>query len=124
MLKSGIYDFFKCRGGTNMCFVLGFGRKRPDLKQYRIPGLTYGYMYLMRRKSETFEKFKEFQNEVENQLGKTIKLLRSDRGGEYLSQEFDDHLKSRGIVPQLNPPGTPQRKGVSKRRNRTLLDMV
>ena len=29
----------------------------------------------MRHKSETFEKFKEFQNEVENQLGKTIKLL-------------------------------------------------
>ena len=35
----------------------------------------YGYIYLMRHKSETFEKFKEFQNEVENQLGKTIKLL-------------------------------------------------
>src|SRR4051812_39934983 len=78
----------------------------------------------MRHKSETFEKFKEFQNEVENQLGKRIKLLRSDHGGEYLSQEFDDHLKSRGIVPQLTPPGTPQRNGVSERRNRTLLDMV
>ena len=64
----------------------------------------YGYIYLMRHKSETFEKFKEFQNEVENQLGKTIKLLRSDRGGEYMSQEFDDHLKRRGIVPQLTPP--------------------
>src|SRR3954462_9101935 len=84
----------------------------------------YGYIYLMRHKSETFEKFKEFHNEVENQLGKTIKLLRSDRGGEYLSQEFDDHLKSRGIVPQITTPGTPQRNGVSERRNRTLLDMV
>ena len=77
----------------------------------------YGYIYLMRHKSETFEKFKEFQNEVENQLGKTIKLLRSDRGGEYMSQEFDDHLKSRGIVPQLTPPGMPQRNGVSEWRN-------
>src|SRR3954468_7300426 len=53
-----------------------------------------------------------------------IKLLRSDHEGEYLSQEFDDHLKSHGIVPQLTPPGTPQRNGVSDRRNRTLLDMV
>ena len=53
----------------------------------------YEYIYLMRHKSKTFEKFKEFQNEVENQLGKTIKLLRSDRAGEYMSQEFDDHLK-------------------------------
>ena len=67
----------------------------------------YGYIYLMMHKSETFEKFKEFQNEVENQLCKTIKLLRYDRRGEYMSQEFDDHLKSRGIVPQLTPPGTP-----------------
>ena len=33
----------------------------------------YGYVYLMRHKSETFEKFKEFQNEVENQRGKRIK---------------------------------------------------
>ena len=41
-----------------------------------------------------------------------------------MSQEFDDHLKSRGIVPQLTPSGTPQRNGVSERRNRTLLDMV
>ena len=42
----------------------------------------YGYIYLMRHKSETFEKFKEFRIEVQNQLGKTIKLLQSDRGGE------------------------------------------
>ena len=41
----------------------------------------------MRHKSESFEKFKEFKNEVQNQLGKNIKALRSDRGGEYLSQD-------------------------------------
>ena len=41
-----------------------------------------------------------------------------------MSQVFDDHLKSRGIIPQLTPLGTPQRNGVSKRRNRALLDMV
>ena len=81
-------------------------------------------VYLMKHKSETFEKFKEFQNEVENQRAKKIKALRSDRGGEYLSHEFSNHLKSCGIVSQLTPPGTPQRNGVSERRNRTLLDMV
>ena len=42
----------------------------------------YGYVYLMKSKSETFEKFKEFQSEVQNQLGKKIKFPRSDRGGE------------------------------------------
>ena len=61
----------------------------------------------MRHKSESFEKFKLFKNEVQNQLRKNIKTLRSDRGGEYLSQNYDDHLKDCGIVSQLTPPGTP-----------------
>jgi transposase InsO family protein len=84
----------------------------------------YGYIYLMRHKSESFEKFKEFYNEVQNQLDKTIKFLQSDHGDEYLSLEFSDHLKQCGIVPQLTPPGTPQWNGVSERRNQILLDMV
>ena len=45
----------------------------------------YEYIYLMKHKSETFEKFKEFQSEVENHRNKKIKFLRSDHGGEYLS---------------------------------------
>src|SRR5215216_5364975 len=84
----------------------------------------YGYIYLMKHKFETFEKFKEFQNEVENHRNRKIKFLRSDRGGEYLSYDFLTHLKASEIVSQLTPPGTPQRNGVSERRNRTLLDMV
>src|SRR5664279_505828 len=64
----------------------------------------YGYIYLMKHKSETFEKFKEFQSEVENHRNKKIKFLRSDHGGEYLSYEFGMHLKTCGIVPQLTPP--------------------
>ncbi|GJV64551.1 retrotransposon protein, putative, ty1-copia subclass, partial [Tanacetum coccineum] len=66
----------------------------------------YGYVYLLKHKHEVFETFKVFKNEVENQLGKTIKALRSDRGGEYISQEFKDYLKACGIVQQLTPPYT------------------
>ena len=58
----------------------------------------YGYMYLMRHKSEAFEKFKEFRHEVEKQTRKPIKVLRSDRGGEYLSREFLDYLKKKNIA--------------------------
>ena len=100
------------RGGY--CYFLTF---TDDLSRY-------GYIYLMKHKSETFEKFKEFQNEVENQRDRKIKLLRSDYGGEYLSHEFGTHLRKCGIISQLTPPGTPQRNSVSERRNRTLLDMV
>ena len=73
----------------------------------------------MKHKSETFEKLKDFQSEVENHRNKKIKFLRSDRGGEYMSYEFGLHLKQCGIVLQLTPPGTPQSNGVSKRRNLT-----
>ena len=84
----------------------------------------YGYVYLMRHKSESFEMFKRFRNEVEKQTGKYIKILRSDRGGEYLSNEFLIYLEENGIISQWTPPGTPQLNGVFERRNRTLLDMV
>ncbi|KAK9031725.1 hypothetical protein V6N11_056015 [Hibiscus sabdariffa] len=73
----------------------------------------YGYIYLMHHKSEALEKFMEFQNEVQNKHGKSIKALLSDRGGEYLSQDFYELLKECGIVSQLTPPGTPQWNGVS-----------
>ncbi|GJU84692.1 retrovirus-related pol polyprotein from transposon TNT 1-94 [Tanacetum coccineum] len=80
----------------------------------------YGYVYLLKHKHEVFETFKVFKNEVENQLGKTIKALRSDRGGEYISQEFKDYLKACGIVQQLTPPYTPQHNESATR----ILNMV
>nr|GEV53535.1 retrotransposon protein, putative, Ty1-copia subclass [Tanacetum cinerariifolium] len=84
----------------------------------------YGYVYLLTHKHEVFETFKVFQKEVENQLRKTIKSLCFDRGGEYMSLEFLDHLTDHGIITHRTPPYTPQHNGVSERRNRTLLDMV
>ena len=84
----------------------------------------YEYVYLMTRKSEAFDKLKEFRAEAEKQLGKSIKTFRSDRGGEYLSDEFLGYLIENGIQSQLTAPGTPQQNGVAERRNKTLLDMV
>ena len=59
------------------------------------------YIYLMKHKSETFEKFKEFQSEVENHRNKKMKFLRFDRRDEYLSYEFGLQLKQCGIVSQI-----------------------
>ena len=58
----------------------------------------YGYIFLMHHKYETFKKFKEYKAEVENLHGKSIKSLRSDRGGEYLLDEFRQYLKDYGIT--------------------------
>ena len=80
--------------------IIIFRPSQDDLSRYE-------YIYLMKHKFETFEKFKEFQNEVENHRKKKIKFLRSYGGGEYLSYEFGLHLKQCGIVSQPTPPGTP-----------------
>jgi len=71
-------------------------------------------VYLMKYKSESFKKFKEFRSEVEKQTSKSIKILRSDQGSEYLSSEFLNCLKN-GIISQWTPPGTPQFNGVFER---------
>ena len=84
----------------------------------------FRYVYLMRHKSESFEKFKGFKAEVEQKLDRHIKALRSDRGGEYLSGEFKEFLIQEGVVSQLTVPGSPQQNSVSERRNKTLLNMV
>ena len=74
--------------------------------------------------------FKKFKAEVENQLSKRIKTVRSDRGGEYYGSgeqrpgPFAKFLEECGIVPQYTMPGSPTMNGVAERRNRTLKNMV
>ena len=46
------------------------------------------WIYLLASKDETLEKFKEWKTMVEKQTGKSVKILRSDNGGEFLSKEF------------------------------------
>ena len=58
----------------------------------------YGHIYLMTHKSELFEKFKRFRNKIEKQTEKSIKTLRSDRGDEYLSNEFLTYLEENKIL--------------------------
>ncbi|KAA0052874.1 gag/pol protein [Cucumis melo var. makuwa] len=84
----------------------------------------YGHIYLIQNKSDSFEKFKEYKADVENESGKTIKTLRSDQGGKYMDLQFQDYLIEHGIQSQLSAPSMPQQNGVSERRNQTLLDMV
>jgi hypothetical protein len=46
------------------------------------------WIYFLRKKSEVFDKFKEFKALVENQTEKKIKVLRTDNGGEFYGNEF------------------------------------
>ncbi|KAJ9556849.1 hypothetical protein OSB04_011463 [Centaurea solstitialis] len=108
--KGGLLGSFDFRPFNNCEYCLsGKMTKQPFYKNNeRANDFRYGYVYLIRHKSEASEKFKEFNNEVQNQLDRKIKFLWLDRGGKYLSQEFDNHLMECGIVSQLTPPYTPQ----------------
>lgn len=81
------------------------------------------WVYFPRLKSEVFEAFKKFKVLVETQSEKKIKAIRSDRGGEYGSEEFTKFLEEAGIQRQLTVAYTPQQNGVAERRNRTLLEL-
>ncbi|KAH0703207.1 hypothetical protein KY285_017485 [Solanum tuberosum] len=67
----------------------------------------YVWIHFLKEKSEVFEKFKEFQYTVENDIGRKIKCLRTDNGGEYTSREFNEYLKEKLIRRQLTCPNTP-----------------
>ena len=93
----------------------------------------YGYIYPIREKSEALNKFKIFKAEVENQHELKIKVVRSDRGGEYYGSHaiygqipgpFARFLQEKGIVAQYSTPSEPQQNGVAERRNHRLMGMV
>jgi hypothetical protein len=82
------------------------------------------WVYFLKHKSETFDKFKEFKAFVEKQSGLSIKILRSDRGGEYKSNEFLEYCRYHGIKKQFTTSYTPQQNGVAERKNRTIMEMA
>ena len=82
----------------------------------------YCYTYFLKKKSEALEKFKEFKASVENEFKMKIKALRADRGGEYLSNEFQQFLKECAIRPEFTAAYSSQQNGVSERLNRMLLE--
>ena len=61
----------------------------------------YCMVYFMKNKSEVFNKFKEFELTFSSQCGCSIGTLQSDNGGEYLSEEFNAYLLSKGINHEL-----------------------
>ena len=55
-----------------------------------------------------FSKFREWKAPVELCTGEKLKVLRSDNGGEYTSEEFAKYLRAEGIRHELTVPKTPQ----------------
>ena len=81
----------------------------------------YTVIYILRQKSETFAKFREYKALVENYYDRKIKALRSDHGGEYTCNQFTKFMREEGISHEKTAPYSPEQNGVSKRANRTLV---
>ena len=79
-------------------------------------------VYFMKSKSEVFDNFKEFELCTTNECGNLIGTLCSDNGGEYLSKEFEEYLRAKGIHHELSAPYSPTQNGVAERLNHTLME--
>jgi transposase InsO family protein len=82
------------------------------------------WIYLLKEKSEVFTIFKKFCALAERQCGNHLKILRTDGGGEYNSNDFKLFCEEKGIIHEVTAPYTPQHNGLAERRNRTLLNMA
>ena len=82
------------------------------------------WVYILRNKAETFQKFKEWHTQIENQQGTKLKVLRTDNGLEFVSDQFNTFCTHHGIKRHKTVAGTPQQNGLAERMNRTILERV
>ncbi|WJX64387.1 hypothetical protein P8452_49170 [Trifolium repens] len=82
------------------------------------------WVHIIKNKSDTFEKFKEWHTLIENQTGTKLKVLRTDNGLEFVSEQFNEFCRLKGIKRHRTVAYTPQQNGLAERMNRTLLERV
>jgi hypothetical protein len=82
------------------------------------------WAYFLSEKSEALAMFKKYKVFVEKEIEDEICCLRTDRGGEFTSLEFNNFCSMHGVNKQLTTTYTPQQNGVAERKNRTIMNMV
>lgn len=76
------------------------------------------WVTFFREKSKALDNFKVFKSMGENEVDSKIKFLRSNRGGQFTSNEYEKFCENHGIMRHLSTPRTPQQNGVVERKNR------
>lgn len=82
------------------------------------------WTFILKQKSETFSKFKDWPTLTENKMGSKLKHLRTDNGLEYLSEQLKRLCKDKGITRHMTVRRTPQQNGAAERMNKTQLERV
>ncbi|CAI7772568.1 unnamed protein product [Closterium sp. NIES-53] len=81
------------------------------------------WVTLVKTNDEVAKVFKRWIRYAEREAGAKVKILRSDRGGEYMGKDLESFLEDKGITHQLSVAYTPQKNGAAERLNRTLIDL-
>jgi len=84
----------------------------------------YAWVFLVKRKSEQTRVFKNLVTNILPQYGVKVKVLFSDNGGEYTSDEFMTYCHRSGIQTLHTAPRTPEQNGICERFNRTLVEAL
>jgi hypothetical protein len=79
-------------------------------------------IYFLKTKDQFSAALQKFLSWAETQTSDKLRVLHSDRGGEYMAANVKDILSQRGIEHQLTMPGSPQQNGKAERFNRTIMD--
>ena len=84
----------------------------------------YWVVYPLKQKNGAFSAFKSFVALAENQLNCKVKVIRDDKGGEYVSTEWKDFCTARGIQRQHTVRAEPHQNGVAERANHMLIEGI
>lgn len=79
-------------------------------------------MKFLRSKNETPEIIIKIIKQLQVRLTKTVRIICTDNGSEFVNQQLTQFYESIGISHQKIIPRTPQQNGVVERRNRTLVE--
>jgi Reverse transcriptase (RNA-dependent DNA polymerase)/gag-polypeptide of LTR copia-type len=76
-------------------------------------------LYFQSKKSQTVDSYKLDEALIETQTGNRIKVVRSDRGGEFQAHQLTQHQDQRGTIREFTVHDSPPQNGVAERGMRT-----
>lgn len=83
----------------------------------------FSEIQIIKNRSEVPQRLMQMVRKWERETGKQIKIIRSDRGGEYIGNQLDKWMKDEGISHEMSNPYEPKQNGDAERPNRTLGEM-
>ncbi|WVZ57430.1 hypothetical protein U9M48_007816 [Paspalum notatum var. saurae] len=81
----------------------------------------YTWIYLLKKKSDVFHAFQNFQNLVERKFNRKIITMQTDWGGEY--ERLNSFFQKVGIVHHVSCPHAHQQNGSAERKHRHIVEV-